>query len=494
MRNTIAIKSEDKIFKYLTEYIIDPYNISHTNAKWYKNGNDIWLFNYDNQYDESEYYKYNNDINNVNEIVDYSSDYIPDKFDCNTLKLYIPTYCVDVYDKNITYILSFNTWIGSHKINLGTKLFKRSDLFCNKNGMIKHNGSEFYESIEIKLADPFDIMYSDNWKEFRKNVCNEPENTNNTGSILYVTLDVLSESYEGNYILNENYICGSTHFNISLEDIEFLKLNLNFDIENRGWLLSLNMNKSYDNNLLEYLNETYGLENISNENVFYEIVLKNKDSLIIGPKKNYFSNNQLITFSDIINCKDERLGMKDFFSSWESYEEGWKIIGALIVENKELNEEILNILSNEIPITQEIFKFFIGDSCKKIIDTSNMEIKNYTVVNKIINNVVQIERPLDSKSNIIQPVFFRVKDTEYLTIHPIVTENVCINLDDYKSKVKNFMIQIEGCIFKQIGSNKHGEIFKITANTLPCEKTDGIYYVLDENAEYITSGKYKYIM
>jgi hypothetical protein len=123
-----------------------------------------------------------------------------------------------------------------------------------------------------------------------------------------------------------------------------------------------------------------------------------------------------------------------------------------------------------------------------------MEIINYTLVNKIENKVVHIERPSDAKSNIIQPVFFRVKDTEFLTIHPAVTENICINLDDYKSKVEKFILQIEGCTFTQIGSNNFGIIFKVQGKNLPGKATSGLYYVLNENNELVTSGKYKYVM
>jgi hypothetical protein len=122
-----------------------------------------------------------------------------------------------------------------------------------------------------------------------------------------------------------------------------------------------------------------------------------------------------------------------------------------------------------------------------------MEFINYTVVNKIENNILQIERPNESKSNIIQPVFFRVKETEFLTIHPAVTENISINLDDYKSKVKNFILQIEGCTFKQIGTNSYGALFKVVGSNLPKNMPTGLYYILDENYELITTGKYKYV-
>jgi hypothetical protein len=119
-----------------------------------------------------------------------------------------------------------------------------------------------------------------------------------------------------------------------------------------------------------------------------------------------------------------------------------------------------------------------------------MNINKYNVINKIENKIVQIERPNDSKSNIIQPVFFRVKDSEVLTLHPVVTENICINLDNYKSKVKKFILQIDNCKFEQIGYNSYGALFKILGNTLSKELISGTYYILNEQYELVTSGKY----
>jgi hypothetical protein len=115
------------------------------------------------------------------------------------------------------------------------------------------------------------------------------------------------------------------------------------------------------------------------------------------------------------------------------------------------------------------------------------------LVNKVENKIVQLERPDKSKTNIIQPVFFRVNDTELLTIHSAVTENVCVNLDDYKSKVDTFYLQIEKCIFNQIGANQYGIIFKVVGASLPNETPEGTYYILNEDYELVTTGKYKYV-
>jgi hypothetical protein len=400
--------------------------------------------------------------------------------------------------------MTANTWINGHKIDLGCKIFKRSDALCNNKGVIKFGNNEYYEYVDFEIIDPYDLIYSDTWADFRNSVCNEPKDANvinNTGSILYISLYVVDE-YDNVYILNNDVIGGNNFFNIIHSQSDYLSLNITTDIANKGWQFNTSLNSKYDS-LINYINETYGLENITVDNIWYELVIKNNNMIILGPKVKFTDTKQIITIDQIKSTEDEdgnaipieRLGMADLFKKWNSFTEEWKIVGSLIISDPKYPEEdIINIVSNEIPLTQDIFKYFVGEGTSQIINPNEMEVINYTLVNKIENKVVEIERPSDAKSNIVQPVFFRVKETEFLTIHPAVTENICINLDDYKSKVERFVLQIEGCTFNQIGSNNYGILFKVYGKNLPLKAMSGLYYVLNENNELVTSGKYKYVM
>lgn len=103
-----------------------------------------------------------------------------------------------------------------------------------------------------------------------------------------------------------------------------------------------------------------------------------------------------------------------------------------------------------------------------------------------------MERPDDYKANIIKPVFFRSRDLGNLIVHPEVTEQICINLDAYKSKVNSFILQLEGISFPEQGRTAAGVIFKIIGNRLPKSKTSGLYYILSQDSELVTTGKYTY--
>ena len=484
MRNIINIQGNDQTFRYLVEYLNSSDISDGADVKWNADGNIVYLLEGDTQHYKSYNEWYCTDLDSMN------NTYIPEKTDVSTVRIYLPRHSVDTYARNIKYALTAHTYINGYKINLGSLIFRRIDtLACNN--IILRGNDQYYEYIDMDIISPYDIMYSDNWLNFRKNVCDEPVGINNTGALLTLSLYVIEE-YEDKYIIKDNWIGGYTSFNICNESTEFMQLSLSESLSPLGWRFDLTINQEY-NWLLDYLNETYGI-NVSHNDINYEIVLKAKDAIIAGPCMIYSGLSQLMSWDYIKNYNiTERTGFYDVFKSWNTFEEGWFIVGSINIT--QIGEEILSVVSNQIPLTQEIFKYFVDSNrtLEKLIDISDMEIINYNVVNKIENTVVQLERPNSSKSNIIQPVFFKVKDTEKLTLHPAVTENICINLDDYKSKTKSFKLQIEGCIFNQIGVNQYGVLFKVVGPKLPNKITSGTYYVLNEDEVLVTSGKYKYV-
>ena len=530
MKNCINIVTDSQQFPYLIEYNKGAEsNDGHTTTdgddiKWYKDEekNVVRLFE-----KKTNYYRVKNDWYLADTIYDdMLNTYIPELVETSNIKVYIPTHSISAYIKHIKYAITINTWINGVKVDLGTFIFKPTDTYAIPTGVIKRGNNEYYECIDFDIIDPFYLMYSDKWAQFRQIVCNEPRQLNNTGSTIYVSLFVIDE-HDNRYIIKDGTIGGCTNFNIANPD-DYLTLKISMNSNPHGVNFELSVNNEYDW-LLDYLYETYGIT-ASHSDIKYELILKSKDSAIIGPTMSYteipntrnangrYMPTQVMTYNYIANETDPtRSGIKTFFSDWQYFEEGWSFVGSMTVykqyiidvieynengtEKKDKNgnvathkethyDEIFSLVSNEIPITQEIFSTMVNGGMEKIIDVSDMEINTYNVVNKIENKIVQIERPNESKSNIMQPIFFRVKDTETLTLHPVVTENISINLDDYKTKVDKFTLLIEGCRFEQIGSNSYGILFKIGANKLPETAVTGTYYILNENDELVTTGKY----
>lgn len=142
-------------------------------------------------------------------------------------------------------------------------------------------------------------------------------------------------------------------------------------------------------------------------------------------------------------------------------------------------------------ITQEDWaKFVASQDDLRIFD--HMEVKDIRIVNKTIQKVVQVESKNDSKNNIVQPIFFKTRDIGSIVVHPEVTENICINLDTYKSVCKNFYIQIAGVSFNEIGRTDAGVVFRIEGSRLPKGATAGNVYVYNQDSILVTEGKYSY--
>lgn len=483
MKNSINIKGHDQIFTYVIEYIKGTTYTDSKDVNWYMcefNKDTVHLFEGD-----VKYFRHKNDWYK-NENLKLNHQYIPENsINTSKVRIYIPNHSVSTYKRAVKYAVNVNTWINGYKIDLGSFVFKPSDAVAN-NSTLKYGNNEYVEYVEFDIIDPFYITYSDDWTEFRNKICKEPLHINSTGSLMCVSMYVIDD-YDDRYIMSSIYTGGMTNFNIS-NDIDYLTLNISEAYDPQGFKLQFNMNSEY-NSILDYLKETYGL-NTSYDKMKIEVVIKNKDSVIVGSALPYGANEdygKAIQYAHLTTLKQNE-SIKTFFKSWNSFEEGWNFAISFNVLN-DFSEEIFSVISNELPITQELFSRFINGS-EKIIDLKDMNIIQYNVVNKINNEIVHLERPNDSKSNIVQPVFFRVKDTEVLTLHPTVTENICINLDDYKSKVNKFILQIDNCRFDQIGSNKYGILFKITGNRISNDINSGIYYILNENLELVTTGKY----
>lgn len=518
MKKYINISGNSQKFQYLLEYDKNNTNIGSTNSgtKWYFDAESSCIRLYKT---DVTHYRHINDWYDTEKITKWRNECIPETTKTSKLTVYIPSHSISTYAKGIKYMVTINTWINGIKIDLGSHIFKPTDTYASPKGKIKKGDIEYYECIDFNIIDPFELVYSDNWIDFRRIVCMEPLGINNAASFMNVSLYVV-EDYDNRYMMSNEWLGGCTSFDTSNLS-NHMSLNLSINDDPLGFRFTVRMNEVY-NNLINYLAETYfySLQTAGNsynlpfteENIKFELILKNNDneSVIIGPKMTYYNKNNSLeygNYSQIMcynNFKEyiqilketyndtiDRSGIELFFSKWDIFEEGWFIVGSMTIYHKDDNYEMLNIISNEIPITQEIFSKFTNGGSEKIININEMiTVNNYNIVNKIENKIVKLDRKSDSKSNVIQPVFFRSSPLGSILIHPMITETIAINLDDYKSKVNKFILQVGNYKFEQIGANAYGILFKITANTISSIAASGTYYILNENLELITTGNY----
>ena len=127
------------------------------------------------------------------------------------------------------------------------------------------------------------------------------------------------------------------------------------------------------------------------------------------------------------------------------------------------------------------------------LDILNMNDVTINAINKVEKEVKTLTYKIESpKSHMVQPIFYQTRELGSSIIHPAVTENISLNLETYKPYVKTFLLQIEGVSFKEIGRTSQGIVFKVVGNMLPKSVDAGTMYVLDQDMNLVTTGKYKY--
>lgn len=495
----INITNSTESFKYILEYIK-----SDTRSEFqtdYLNGmelcepkvysNDI-LFIHDN----IQHIKHHNHWHKI-DTSEATSYYTPNVSKEGVMRLYFPQYSVDTYRAGHKYAVTVSTWICGRHIILGSYLIDRYNALACR-GIKTFFNEDYYEYIDLPIIDPMDLIYSDNWKEWRQEVCGEstnPDSINSVGSLLQCTLQVV-ENIDGDYIELAEYTGGQNAINLTEYQNDYLNLHIYSNTKNPltknqepAIECKLNFNNYYDS-LDEYLFETYGLKNPS---IKYELVIGNAEDIYLILNSGYIEPVSTYKFfKSEIN--------RDNFDSRAGWVPGINIRCSLDIID-ENNTSVISLLSNTIPFSEELFKYFIktdfydkkGYLITNVnLDEVDMNVLNINAVNKTENKIIKVDRPESGKANIVQTTFYRVTDATEITIRPEVNENICINLDSYKHLVSSFILQIEGIKFIEVGRIKAGVVFKVFGNRLPKKISSGQYYILNQDCDLVTSGKYIY--
>ena len=447
------------------------------------------------------------------------------KYHTAKVLLYCPQFSVDTYEKGTKYAFTISTFVHGKRVYLGSYIVDRKDAVAAPK-VLHYQESDYYECIPVTIIDPRDMMWSDDWAAWRHTVCGEPfipsignhqdtSSWNSDGANLYFTLYAIEE-LNGQWVKMEGYDGGQNcvtigqtvddffGFDISLDDADITapthvcgKIRCNYEYANvvkddniihnfNGWGLR------YD--LPLYFYETYGVK-----------LGKITANLVIKDEDNIYKSVEMTKTADE-DCTQFVFDREVFaFDNWSGYKEGIKMQGSISMYDKEGGETIY-ILSNEIALTPEKFALFVKgdlwdvpfvnlvdlDEEGNLLYSEEMKVYNINTVNKIEQTVVQMDRPDNSKANIIMPVFFKARDTQNVIIHPAVTEVIALNLDMFKSKVSTFILQVEGQPFTEIGRSDSGVLFRVVGNMLPNALTEGTYYILNENGDMVTSGHYTY--
>lgn len=457
--------------------------IKSEGLKYFKeNKNNLFFFDENNNF-----YKKDGMWINKNELddSDFIAEFIPSEINKANLRIFFPLYSIDSYEKNVKYAVDVCIWIKNVKITLASTVISRNDSLAVSQ-IINKYGQEFIEYIDINIINPYDLIFGKEWEDFRKNICSvrNADDINHMGSILNIIISPVHNEDNNSFILYNNSNSGQNYINISKStDYLSLKMYDNHKVnDGKSFILTNEIiyNERFTS-IYDYIKKVYNVTDPVQ--ITFELIVSDSKDIYKKIEKKYVDND----CPNIINLDLSELQ----FDNWVGFHEGMFIISSINIETE--TNSVIYIISNKIPITYDLFSYLVNNEIKYINLTDiNMNIFNINTVNKKITKVVNLSTPEDSKSNIIQPVFFKTRDLANVVIHPSVTENICINLDQYKSKVNSFIFLIEGVSFIEIGRTNSGVIFKIIGSKLPQSNTSGTFYIANENSEIITSGKYNY--
>lgn len=425
----------------------------------------------------------------------------------------LPWFRIDNYI-NTNYVIKFTMWISGVEVLLGSylitpNLYKAAPYKVYKEG-------RYSESVEFYIVDPWSLLYDDEWKSWRTEVCGEISDINNTGTPLDINIIPVTD-IGGYYDITPGSGIGAANILVS-DKSDYLQLNIRFEDSTSDIVMNIDYNKSYDN-ILEYLKETY-LINITEEDakIGYDLMITdNKEEIgvieyeqnnkylkdieswgayldtLIGEERTKMEESGFLgsRWMESVSFDKSELGIPD----WSEYKDGLFLYG--YAEILDGDDVVFSITSLPIPLTPDIYKYLIiTDLDSQPINLNKIgKMLNYVIyaVNKINKNVIQVDNAKEYKSHIIHPEFFQANKINNIYIHPEVTENICLPLNAYKSKVDFFYIKIEGVIFSEIGRNHSGVIFKIQGNLLPHKISEGTAYILNKDKELVTTGSFKYI-
>lgn len=407
---------------------------------------------------------------------------LPPSTDRATVRLLIPQHNLSHFATGFKYVLSIITYVAGHPVYLYNGLVDPLSVLALGTGPVRMIGNDYYEYIDIRIIDPFYLMYNDAWRGFREDVCGEASGTNGNGSNLTVVMAAVTD-IDGVWTPISGYNVCQSSLSLPIKKDDFLSVNLK-DVMTK-FTLNICFNSAYnpDNEgFKEYLEETYSLDtdNLHTETMF---IIGDNDDIYKG----IHHVSQGISVDDVITKQELDI------DSWAGWGAGLMASAIVSLVNGE-GQVIMDIHSNEIPLTQGRFRYLIKNEIDTVnLDLIDMQNVQINAVNKIVQKVINVERPDDYKANIQKPVFIRTSTSSTIVIHPKVTENLTINLDSYKNKVNAFTLRIGDVMFNEIGRITQGIIFKLGGGLLPEDITDGVYYILDDNNELVTTGKYKVV-
>ena len=327
------------------------------------------------------------------------------------------------------------------------------------------------------------------------------------------------EKYKEHAVINAymkyNNVKKEHYHNFSIEAIEKYKEELNHTeiteedkIIVKDYYLRRNIKVDVDNKneLKEYyikmkVQSLYDEINEDNDTEINFIGFR----IVIGSDVNFkhiiYDHNIKIDFDDL---DDFAFNLNDIFEDLSNIYDGYYVAKIIFIDRL-LGTEII---SNSVMISPEWAKFMVKSSNERILNFDNIDniletlnLEDMTEFNCIENIRCVIHKKSEDNNTIVKsnnaprllyrPLFYKASGLQNVQIRRNVKQKIGINLAEYMTKVETFKLLLNGNEYIEYGRNDAFVIFEISGNNFTT--SSGMYDILNQDDEYISSGKYSMI-
>lgn len=427
--------------------------------------------------DVNNYYR----THNV-DVIDFASD--STLIQSNIVRVYLPDMNPSRYNKRLNYYINASTRIGRRNIILYSNVISANDFLASER--LKTIGQQIYSNYyEFEILSPFELYFNPGYADFRRTYCYNSQNvTNDSTPIVTITIYAVDDMYSDGQEYHNSLSFGSGGTILIPDDYS----NMNMDVtgvlsfDGLKFKSTLMFNRTIYSSIEDYFLKNY---NMNIDLITKELTILDDDNIYRMFQWNHDLRSDINDDDRAdFNITDKTpFDMCDNSEQWNDYTVnvyrqqpfiGWyDFINGMYAQcvYKVYSDGIpkMYIKTNRMYITQDEYCFLINNPMTINLNDIDMNVENVKIINKIENNVIQIQRPDDYKNNIIKPVFYKAYSADTIVImrDPKVggslKQYISIDLPSNVSAnaIKLFKLRINGQVFTEVARQMNQIIFLI---------------------------------
>lgn len=416
------------------------------------------------------------------DVIDFVSD--STLIQSNLVRVYLPDMNPSRYSKRINYYISASTRIGRRNIILYSNVISANDFIASER--LRTIGQHIYSNYyEFEILSPFELFFNPGYADFRTTYCYSSQNvTNDSTPIVTISIYAVDDMYGDGQEYHNSLSFGSGSTILIPDDYS----NMNMDVtsvlsfDKLNFNSTLKFNRTIYSSIEDYFSKNYNMNinlitkelTILDDDNIYRMFQWNHDlrSDINDDDRADFNITDNTPFdmcdnSEQWNDYDINIYRQQPFDGWNDFRNGMYAQCVYKVYSDGVPK--MYIKSNRVYITQDEYRFIINNPETINLNDIDMNVENVKIINKIENNVIQIQRPDDYKNNLVKPVFYKAYSADTIVI--MRDPNVGGSLKQYISielpsnvspnAIKLFRLRINGQAFTEVARQMNQVIFLI---------------------------------